>query len=67
MTDPNWQAIAQKLATVARGCTCEYERTKPGVPMWFPDSAGGIGRKLIKQCSRCAALDEFKAAAKVAA
>lgn len=65
MTD--WREIAAALYVVARACTCDYERNSAGVPLWFPMEGGGIGRKLIHQCSRCAARSEYEAAAGVAA
>lgn len=60
----DWRAIAEALYPAARsaGCTCSYERTKSGVPMWFPIEGGGIGRKLIKYCSRCKALEMHETA-----
>jgi hypothetical protein len=54
-----WRAIADALYPAARtaGCYCDYERTKGGVPIWFPIVGGGIGRKLIKLCARCKAIE----------
>lgn len=59
MTD--WRQIADALSLAARtaGCRCEYERTKGGVPIWFPMEGGGIGRKLIRRCSKCLAVDAY--------
>lgn len=66
ITDPvtDWRAIAAALYPAARtaGCICEYERTKGGVPVWFPIEGGGIGRKLIKRCSRCIAIEMHETA-----
>lgn len=69
MTEPDWPAIAAALCLVARsaGCRCEFERTKGGVPIWFPDDHGGIGRKLIKRCSRCIALERYDEALELTA
>lgn len=64
--DPtDWRALADALYLVARsaGCRCEYARNTAGVPLWFPNDAGGIGRKLIKRCSRCVAKEAYEAAA----
>jgi hypothetical protein len=63
--DETWRAIADMLALVARtaGCRCEYERNGAGVPIWFPNEAGGIERRLIKRCGRCVALETYNAAA----
>lgn len=61
MSDPviDWKLVAAALYPAARtaGCTCDYERTSTGVPMWFPIEGGGIGRKLIKRCARCKAIE----------
>jgi hypothetical protein len=69
MTEPNWREIAERLYPVAMrsGCLCEYERAKGGVPMWFPMEGGGIGRKLIKQCSRCVVDELYRSAGGAAA
>jgi hypothetical protein len=68
MADPvtDWRAIAEALYPAARtaGCICEYERTKGGVPIWFPTEGGGIARKLIKRCSRCLAIEMHETAVK---
>jgi len=60
----NWRAIAEALYPAARtaGCLCEYQRTPGGVPMWFPTEGGGIGRKLIRRCSRCQAIEMHETA-----
>ena len=60
----DWRAIADVLYGSVRtaGCRCEFERNRAGVPLWFPNDAGGIGRKLVKRCSRCVALDLYQAA-----
>jgi hypothetical protein len=55
-----------QLARIA-GCRCSYERNSSGVPVWYPNEAGGIGRRLIKQCSRCHAIELFEAAHPVSA
>ena len=59
-----WRAIAEALYPVARACTCELERTKGSVPIWFPDDGGSIARKLVKRCSRCEAIDLHEMAIK---
>jgi len=61
-----WRAIAAALYPAARtaGCLCEYERTKGGVPIWYPAEGGGIERKLIKRCARCKALEMHETAVK---
>lgn len=61
----NWRAIADALYPAARtaGCTCDYQRTAGGVPMWFPMEGGGIARKLIKRCARCIAIEAYEATA----
>lgn len=61
----DWRAIADALYLAARtaGDRCEYERNRAGVPLWFQNSAGGIGRKLITRCSRCTALNMYEEAA----
>lgn len=63
----NWRAIADALYPAARtaGCTCDYQRTAGGVPMWFPSEGGGIARKLIKRCARCIAIENYEAIAEV--
>lgn len=60
----DWREIAIALYPAARtgGCTCAYERTKGGVPIWFPAEGGGIVRKLIRRCSRCIALEMHETA-----
>jgi hypothetical protein len=59
MTD--WRRVAERLAQSLRAmpCRCDFQRSPGGVPLWFPkaDGSGGIERKLIRQCSRCAALE----------
>jgi hypothetical protein len=67
--DLDWRAVAEALYPVARisGCRCDYERNAAGVPIWFKNDAGGIGRRLLKRCSRCVALDLFEAAIAAAA
>jgi hypothetical protein len=64
-SEPDWKEIAHALYLTARtaGCRCEYERNGSGVPVWFKDDAGGIGRKLIKQCSRCVGIESYEVAA----
>jgi hypothetical protein len=64
VTGTAWQAIAAALYPAAKsaGCRCEYERNGAGVPVWYPNEAGGIGRKLIKRCSRCLALEAYEVA-----
>jgi hypothetical protein len=61
MTD--WRALAEMLAPVARlsGCRCEFER-QDGVPIWRKTETG-LERKLLRECSRCAAMRAFDAAA----
>jgi hypothetical protein len=54
--------VAEKLARALRlyaGCSCEYARTKGGVPLWFAVEGGGIARRLIRQCGKCAALEQY--------
>lgn len=71
ITDPeiDWRAIAAALYPAARtaGCLCQYERNSAGVPVWFPTEAGGLGRKLIKRCSRCIAIEAHETAVKAEA
>jgi hypothetical protein len=65
LADQDWKAIAEKLYLTlnAFGCTCEFERNKSGVPLWFPMEGGGIGRKLLKRCSKHQACNEYELAA----
>ena len=64
MSEPNWQAIAALLYSVAKtaGDRCEYERNAAGVPIWYlnPES-NQLERKLITKCSRCIALESYEA------
>jgi hypothetical protein len=49
------------LSLRAKPCSCEFERTAGGVPIWFVNSENGaLERKLIKQCSRCAGVEEYE-------
>jgi hypothetical protein len=59
MTD---RQLLDQLYIVAKtaGCLCEFERTKSGVPIWFPIEGGGIGRKLIKRCGKCLAVEAYQ-------
>ena len=41
-------------------CRCQYERNSAGVPVWFKNEDGGIGRKLILQCSPCRVIEEYE-------
>lgn len=62
---PDWQSIAAQLhaSLKAMPCRCDFLRNAAGVPLWFPVDGGGIDRRLTRQCSRCAALDLYDAAA----
>jgi hypothetical protein len=65
-----WKLLAAMLygPLKSRQCLCDYERNSKGVPIWVtPEGGGEIMRKLIRQCSRCAALSTYEAAAGVAA
>jgi hypothetical protein len=48
------------FALRAMPCRCEYQRNPANVPMWFPAEDGGIERRQIQQCSRCAAIDIYE-------
>ena len=65
---PDWRSIADALSIVVRsaGCRCEFERNASGVPVWFPNEGGGIGRKLTHLCSRCAAIAAYTTATEAA-
>ncbi len=49
------------LALKAMPCRCAYERNAQGVPLWTKESGGKLTRRLIQQCSRCQAVDEYEA------
>jgi hypothetical protein len=65
VAEPDWKAIAEQLYVTlnAFGCTCEFERNRTGVPLWHPDTGGGIGRRLIKICSKHQACNVYELAA----
>jgi len=48
------------LVAKSSGCRCDFQRTGSGVPQWFPDSGGGIGRKLVRLCARCQAIAAYE-------
>ena len=64
MSEPDWESLARMLYPVAvtAGCRCEYERNGAGVPTWYPTEVGVIERRLVQRCSKCLAVDAYKAA-----
>jgi hypothetical protein len=48
----------------AMPCRCVLERTRDGTqPLWTKDPVSGtLHRRVVKQCSRCAAIERCEAA-----